>query len=311
MEVCYMHIICALMCAHSNFRLAHDTITARVAQKLDTFTARVTHQIDPFTARVTEQLDTLINSVQQQEPSGPGIRGVDLFTRRENALKRAFKRAFSGEEDVMEDEDDHNTRFWTMEQFKAAGGILGASGHLQRLGFLEDTNGIPIEKKRASNIRSHLHRAFHLLASMEPAAVVKSWGKADEALLDTVFRDLRLNFPEFRYCEGNWKAQQFMTEWYPNFYRPFREAEAATSAAAAVVKTEPTDTASSSTSSSVSSKRPLAADVITKPPSKRMKTSKGKAKEVDATAPFINPLYHSPFLLTYPSLISYYSGRRT
>jgi hypothetical protein len=282
-DTCYCNALSRRSHTHSIFRLAHD----RIAQQIELFSTRFTHQFDAFTTRVTERIDTLINLVQQrQEPSG-SCEGADLFTRRENVLKRAFKRAYSGEEDMADDEADHDVQFWTIEQFKAAGGVLGAAGHSQRLGFLEDSKGIPIDKKRASNIRAHLHRAFHLLASVEPAAVIKSWGKADEALLDVVYCDLRLNFPEFRYCENNWKAQQFMTEWYPNFYRPFREGVAV--ASGVIVKTEQDDSQTGGTSL----KR--AGDGLIKPP-KKVKGVKGKAREVDTAVPFVNPLYRSSFL---------------
>jgi len=45
------------------------------------------------------------------------------------------------------------------------------------------------------------------------------WGQAGLDLRQLFNKQMRAEFKEFQYCEADWKAKAFATEYYPNWYR--------------------------------------------------------------------------------------------
>ena len=48
-----------------------------------------------------------------------------------------------------------------------------------------------------------------------------SWGQAGLDLRQLFNKQMRSEFPEFQYCEADWKAKAFATEYYPSWYRKY------------------------------------------------------------------------------------------
>jgi uncharacterized protein YneF (UPF0154 family) len=85
-----------------------------------------------------------------------------------------------------------------------------------KLDFLTDHNGQTLSEKHIEVIMDSARQTWTQLHShlLDP----KSWKKAEEAkqYFNTV---MKAEFPEFRYCEGDWKIEWFAAIKYPDWCR--------------------------------------------------------------------------------------------
>jgi hypothetical protein len=83
--------------------------------------------------------------------------------------------------------------------------------------FVEDEDGKSIDGHRATEIRRIARSIWAEFAKKGRAP--KSWCKADMSTAQEYNREMRRFFPELRFCEFDWKAEQIAIENYPSWYQ--------------------------------------------------------------------------------------------
>ncbi|KIM78759.1 hypothetical protein PILCRDRAFT_10980 [Piloderma croceum F 1598] len=107
----------------------------------------------------------------------------------------------------LEKDDYPGVRFWTRADWTEFDDNTDANEDLGRgMRFLEDKDG---------SARSIWNQISASNASLLPT----SWGQAGLDLRQLFNKQMRAEFKEFQYCEADWKAIAFATEYYPNWYR--------------------------------------------------------------------------------------------
>ena len=92
---------------------------------------------------------------------------------------------------------------------------------VDKLYFLCDESGRAISKARRDKMTEVAKVAFNELYywRIDPF----TWTKHTEKAFLYISATLRARFPEFSWCEGDWKTQEFAKIQYPNWSRYYRE----------------------------------------------------------------------------------------
>ena len=142
----------------------------------------------------------------------------EFMKKQADCLAVAFGETAHMEDTILDREDYPLTRFWLLENFKK---YLSTNPGTSRVGFLEGEDGNLIPEAMAGEIRLALRNKFKDMYKCMPELFPAGWDKnaTTEAFENTLYKFLRIKFPVFRLCSNNWKARQFMIEWYPNWHR--------------------------------------------------------------------------------------------
>lgn len=90
-----------------------------------------------------------------------------------------------------------------------------------KLGFLTDDKGSPLPDSRIKKFMSHAKLVWNELyhKRLDP----NSWTKKTPRMASYFTVNMKKNFPEFRYSEGDWKVERFAITKYPDWCRDSRE----------------------------------------------------------------------------------------
>ena len=136
-------------------------------------------------------------------------------------LVNAFPTAFDNDiiEEIRQHDDYPGVSYWHRNNFNI--NLLPHDGDAfaKKFRFMEDEEGIHIPKHRLDSIRSHLTDAFKIIKADMPSQIVEGWRNVHKELATACYADLRRTFYEFTLCDKDWKANAFLTAWYPNITR--------------------------------------------------------------------------------------------
>jgi hypothetical protein len=109
---------------------------------------------------------------------------------------------------------------WT--HFKSKKSDVGMPFH--KLQFMEDKNGKPVSPERLVKMTKTAKELWNELYSTrsDPA----TWSKKLHSNSQYFARTMQSEYPEFCYCEGNWKADAFATIRFPDWNRADRSSGA-------------------------------------------------------------------------------------
>ena len=112
-------------------------------------------------------------------------------------------------------------QFWYLNDwthFKSKKSDAGKSFH--KLQFIEDEDGEPVSPDRLAKMTKTAKELWNELysARSDPA----TWSKKLHSNSQYFARTMQLEYPEFRYCDGNWKADAFATIRFPDWNRADR-----------------------------------------------------------------------------------------
>jgi len=120
----------------------------------------------------------------------------------------------------LEKDDYPCIRFWTRADWTEFDDNMDVNEDLGRgMRFLEDEDGCVITPTRASLIRDQARSIWNQIGASNASLLPTSWGQAGLDLRQLFNKQMRAEFKEFQYCEADWKAKAFATEYYPNWYR--------------------------------------------------------------------------------------------
>ena len=120
----------------------------------------------------------------------------------------------------LEKDDYPSVQFWTRADWTKFDDNTDASEDLGRgMRFLEDEDGCVITPTRASLIHDQARSIWNQISASNSSLLPTSWGQAGLDLRQLFNKQMRAEFKEFQYCEADWKAKAFATEYYPNWYR--------------------------------------------------------------------------------------------
>ncbi|KAH8994126.1 hypothetical protein EDB86DRAFT_2926956 [Lactarius hatsudake] len=90
-----------------------------------------------------------------------------------------------------------------------------------KLGFLTNKDGDPIVESRVREFMTYAKQSWNELYRhhLDPA----SWMKKTMPAATFFAHEMKVNFSEFRYCDGNWKAEWFAIIKYPDWCQDVRE----------------------------------------------------------------------------------------
>lgn len=92
---------------------------------------------------------------------------------------------------------------------------------ISKLGFLTDEDGKLIVESRIKEVASHAKQAWNELYRhrLDPS----SWMKKTPSAASFFAHMMKVEFPEFCFCDGNWKVERFAIIKYPDWCRDVRE----------------------------------------------------------------------------------------
>jgi hypothetical protein len=121
------------------------------------------------------------------------------------------------------DEDDYpEVPYWHEEDWIKHSERQKDHGEVvSRLGFLTDSDGNLVTESRIKFFTSTAKQVWNELYRhrLDPSSWTKKTPKAASYLAHV----LKTNFPEFRYCDGDWKVERFAVIKYPDWCRDARE----------------------------------------------------------------------------------------
>ncbi|KAM6496333.1 hypothetical protein JOM56_009039 [Amanita muscaria] len=117
-------------------------------------------------------------------------------------------------------------KYWKQDTFNKwfqkygkNGGPTSRGQLSKKLYFLENEDGELIENNEISAMRKALVRIFSSVKEHIPS-MLKNWLKTSIEFHDMVCIEMRILFPDyFTLCENNWKAQEFVKNWFRNWNR--------------------------------------------------------------------------------------------
>jgi hypothetical protein len=92
---------------------------------------------------------------------------------------------------------------------------------ISRLGFLTDEDGKALGESRIKEITSSAKQAWNELYRHRLDPV--SWTKKTPKVATFFTHMMKVDFPEFCFCDGNWKVERFAIIKYPDWCRDVRE----------------------------------------------------------------------------------------
>ena len=124
--------------------------------------------------------------------------------------------------EVLEEDDYPDVSFWRESDWTDHGERQKDRGKpVTKLAFLTDENGIPVPEAHIKMFMSHAKQTWNELYRhrLDPS----SWTKKTPKAASFFAHVMKAKFPEFRYCEGDWKAERFAIIKYPDWCRNVRE----------------------------------------------------------------------------------------
>lgn len=82
--------------------------------------------------------------------------------------------------------------------------------------YIEDANGNVVDGFKLKDIFTHMRSIWSGLLIVNRAPT--TWGKADVEILRHFHLEMRVKFPEFAFCENDWKADCLASTHYPSWY---------------------------------------------------------------------------------------------
>ncbi|KAH8977622.1 hypothetical protein EDB92DRAFT_1822208 [Lactarius akahatsu] len=127
-----------------------------------------------------------------------------------------------GAPEMLEEDDHPDVPYWHESDWAKYGERQKDRGNsIHKLGFLTNKEGDAVVESRVKEFMSRAKLSWNELYRhrLDPL----SWTKKTPAAATFFAHEMKLNFPEFRYCDGNWKAERFAIIKYPDWCRDARE----------------------------------------------------------------------------------------
>jgi len=205
----FPHTECWERCLYVRFtRLSVAVISAFIYEGLSEVTRLLYINLTALPATFSRSNSTVGASSQPRE----------YMKKQADCFAAAFGETAQMEDTTLDQKNYPLTRFWTPENFKK---YVSTNPGASRISFLEGEDGNLIPEAMAADIRSVLRTKFKDMYRHMPELFPAGWDKnaATEAFETSLYKFLRIKFPVFRLCSNNWKARQFLIEWYPNWHR--------------------------------------------------------------------------------------------
>ncbi len=140
---------------------------------------------------------------------------------RMDLLKRLIPLAFDPTQvDVERQRIDYpNVTAWDQDEKLDA----SESDLAEKVRYLQHGNGQPLDKARIKLIRADLRNVFQQIKKFMPSALEDTRTKHDDDFMTTIFRYMRLKYPEFTLCDDNWKLNSFVSNWYGNWRKNLKD----------------------------------------------------------------------------------------
>lgn len=118
--------------------------------------------------------------------------------------------------DDLDQEDHDEVPFWTrLDWFQHESREKDGGIDINKLYFLTDDSGNPPSSSRLREFWRTAKAAW--IALYQVRQDPESWGKKTPLAADYFYSTMKNAFPEFRYCENNWKADQYATYKFPDW----------------------------------------------------------------------------------------------
>ncbi|KIL69010.1 hypothetical protein M378DRAFT_8433 [Amanita muscaria Koide BX008] len=185
------------------------------------------------TSRITSPV---ISSIKTEYPSLTGtnhhelnveLKPAEFLHARNDLLQVLFAPAFTPHQNHEElDPEDHPLiSYWHASDYNVNVNDNLNSQLSDKIAYLEDESGYIVDKKRITTIRADLRSTFNQILSNMPRVLHGKWSQYDMEFQQAVYRYLRTKYVEFTFCEGNWKAKSFLSNWYSNWMRNLKKKE--------------------------------------------------------------------------------------
>ncbi|KAM6499950.1 hypothetical protein JOM56_005458 [Amanita muscaria] len=155
------------------------------------------------------------------------LKPAEFLHARNDLLQVLFAPAFTPHQNHEElDPEDHPLiSYWHTSDYNVNVND-NLNGQLSdKIAYLEDESGYIVDKKRVTTIRADLRSTFNQILSNMPRVLHGKWSQYDMEFQQAVYRYLRTKYVEFTFCEGNWKAKSFLSNWYSNWMRNLKKKE--------------------------------------------------------------------------------------
>ena len=123
---------------------------------------------------------------------------------------------------IAEQENYEEVIFWTKKEWREHDDKLrNRNGRAPTYGFLCDEYGDNLTEACIEEFKDTAKLLWNQLYywRIDPS----TWSKRNPDAEEFFSNTMRTKFPEFRYCEGNWKLQEFATLRFPDWNRYQRE----------------------------------------------------------------------------------------
>lgn len=154
----------------------------------------------------------------------------NMRERDEESEGREAKRGVPGQDTISvpfappaEHEDDHpDVRFWNRKdwtEFEARMTLRNDKVH--KLGFLCNASGMAVSTSRLEEMTEAAKIAWNELHyhRLDPS----TWTKRTDQAMKYFSATMTTKFPEFSFCKGDWKLQEFAKTRYPDWVRYYQK----------------------------------------------------------------------------------------
>ena len=95
----------------------------------------------------------------------------------------------------------------------------------EQIAFLQDAMGDPVGSAQVKQICDDLRNDFMQICMAMQLAILNKWSNYDATFKNTIIRHLCIHYSEFTYCDDNWKANKFISNFYTNWHQNLRDKE--------------------------------------------------------------------------------------
>jgi hypothetical protein len=166
--------------------------------------------------RVSAQLQDIINTLASSRPTVTSTT-QHAPTKTETTSLTIPQQLESYDQDDYPDVPFWHEADWTSYSDKQRDG----GNNIAKLHFLTEEDGDQVSERRIKEMMEHAKQAWTQLYyhRLDPS----SWKKKSEDAMRYFNTIMKTKFPEFRYCDGDWKVEKFATIKYPDWNRNTRE----------------------------------------------------------------------------------------
>jgi hypothetical protein len=112
--------------------------------------------------------------------------------------------------------------FWTRAEWLRHQKSCEERGRdFKKLGFLTDVDGQPLNDDQIDKMTKHARLLWNSLYKQREDP--ETWGVRSMFASEYFSNNMRIKFPEFRWCEGDWKVQTFATVRFPDWSQDVRK----------------------------------------------------------------------------------------